>query len=562
MPQTAPKDLRIIRVLKSSPAIAALVAFTVSTLVLLDWAVPGELRHLLQPGEFPILPTGAVALMLVSASMWLQRSRTPERGQSTLAQALAAAALAICLISIIEWIADIDVRLDTLFFQGALRAHGLSNGRMPLNTAIVLSFECAGLLSLKHDRNNNRYKAQMFAFAGLLVSIVALAGYIFGVPQLYSLAPGSGMAMPMSVLNVLLCFGVLMAWPERGLPAIIVDEGAAGILARRMIPAAVVIPLLFGWLRLRGERLGYVTLPFGVSMYAVADMVAIVAIVGWSARVVRRTDLERNRLLVSEQHARESAELARSEAEHARLEAERANSAKSEFLAVMSHELRTPLTAIIGYEELLSDGITGPVTDPQKTQLGRIKASAGHLLELIDQILTFSRVEVGREQVSVSDGELTDLLRAAAQIVEPMVAAKKISLTVNLPDTPVRMHTDMGKVRQIVINLLGNAVKFTDRGGITLRAEQKNGTVAVDVIDTGIGIPSEFFDQVFEPFWQVEQPITRTVGGTGLGLSVSRRLARLLGGDIKVSSTVGEGSHFTVVFPVNYPGNKSSRSVS
>jgi signal transduction histidine kinase len=222
----------------------------------------------------------------------------------------------------------------------------------------------------------------------------------------------------------------------------------------------------------------------------------------------------------------------------------------------MSHELRTPLTAIIGYEELLSDGITGPVTDAQKSQLGRIKASAGHLLELIDQILGFARADVGREKVNVQEVKLTEMLRSAASFVEPMAATQNISLTIKLPDEEILLRTDAGKVMQIVVNLLGNAVKFTDRGGVTLRAESKNGAAIVDVIDTGVGIAPEHIEQVFEPFWQVEQAITRRTGGTGLGLSVSRRLALMLGGDVTVSSTVGEGSRFTLILPLDAKANQ------
>jgi signal transduction histidine kinase len=417
-----------------------------------------------------------------------------------------------------------------------------------------------GLLLLPNDRRDGRYKAQMFAFAGILISTMALAGYLFDVPVLYSPTPGMGMALFTALLHVILCFGLLMAQTDRGLPAILIDEGAAGILARRIMPPAVLIPLTFGWLRLHGEDAGYFNTRFGVSLYAVADMAAILALVGWSARVVRLTDVSRNRLLLLEQDARAGAELARSEAEHARAEAERANAAKSEFLAVMSHELRTPLTAIIGYEELLSDGITGPVNEAQKSQLGRIKASAGHLLELSDQILGFARADMGREKVNVQEVRLTEMLRSAAGFVEPMAAAKKISLTIKLPSEEIVLKTDPGKVMQIVVNLLGNAVKFTDRGGVTLRAESKNGAAIVDVIDTGVGIAPEHIEQVFEPFWQVEQAITRRTGGTGLGLSVSRRLALLLKGDVTVSSTVGEGSKFTLILPLNPDAVENQRT--
>ena len=548
------KDQRIIRLLKLAPAGAAVVALIIAIAVLVDWMLPGDVARLIQPGEFAMLPWAAICVMLVAGSLLLQRNHQPGKTAQTIALVLAGLAALLSATFLVEWITGWNLGLDTLLFYDRVPASGHPHpGRIANNSAAAFLFESTALLLLPDDRKKNRYKAQMLAFAGFFVATLALAGYLFRVPELYSFVPGVGMALFTALLHLLVCCGILMAQPIRGFAAILVDDGAAGILARRILPPAALIPLMFGWLRLYGEDAGYFSTRFGVSLYAVADMLAILALVGWSARVVRHTDASRNQLLLLEQDARAGAELARSEAEHARAEAERANNAKSEFLAVMSHELRTPLTAIIGYEELLSDGITGPVTEAQKSQLGRIKASAGHLLELIDQILGFARADVGREKINVQDVRLTEMLRSAASFVEPMAAAKKISLTIKLPEQEIVLRSDPGKVMQIVVNLLGNAVKFTDRGGVTLRAESKNGSAIVDVIDTGVGIAPEHIEQVFEPFWQVEQAITRRTGGTGLGLSVSRRLALMLGGDVTVSSTVGEGSRFTLVLPLELP---------
>lgn len=226
-----------------------------------------------------------------------------------------------------------------------------------------------------------------------------------------------------------------------------------------------------------------------------------------------------------------------------------ANDAKSTFLASMSHELRTPLTAIIGYEELLADGITGPVTEPQRLQLGRIKASATHLLGLIDEILTFSRVEAGSEHADMDVVAVRTVLEDAASLVAPLVTDRGLSLRVEMPDDAPCICTDAQKLRQILVNLLSNATKFTERGGITLSARRSKCQVHFCVRDTGIGIPPQHLQQIFEPFWQVDQRANRRVGGTGLGLTVSRRLAQLIGGDLSVESHVGTGSTFTLQLP-------------
>ena len=229
-----------------------------------------------------------------------------------------------------------------------------------------------------------------------------------------------------------------------------------------------------------------------------------------------------------------------------------ANRAKSDFLAAMSHELRTPIGAMSSYAGLLADGLFGPVGEQQQKQLLRIKTIAGHLLGIVEQILTAARVEAGREQVTLSNVDGIALVREAILAIEPQVAEKGLVLAVELPAGPIAMHTDEVKVRQIVINLLGNAVKFTSAGSITIRVEQPDAaSVALHIADTGIGIGPHDIERIFEPFVQANRSSNRPHEGTGLGLSVSRELARLLGGDLTVKSEFGVGSVFTAVLPVD-----------
>jgi signal transduction histidine kinase len=226
-----------------------------------------------------------------------------------------------------------------------------------------------------------------------------------------------------------------------------------------------------------------------------------------------------------------------------------ADRAKADFLAVMSHELRTPLTAIVGYTDLLSSGISGPLTAKQKEQLERISTSSNHLRALIDDVLTFSRLELGREDVRSAPSDLGMLVREVAAIAEPLVKGKGLDLLVAVPNQPTPLETDPKMLRQILLNLVSNAVKFTDHGEIELTARSEDGQMILQVRDTGIGIAAAHLDKIFEPFWQAEQGPTRAAGGAGLGLSVSRRLARLLGGDLIVESETGKGSVFTTRLP-------------
>ena len=225
-----------------------------------------------------------------------------------------------------------------------------------------------------------------------------------------------------------------------------------------------------------------------------------------------------------------------------------ASEAKSAFLATMSHELRTPLNAIIGYQSLLQEGIEGQLNDGQLSQLNRIRASADHLLGLIDEVLTFSRVEAGKEVVHREDSDLHAIVKAAVAMVTPLAESKGLGLRAEGDDA--RLFTDAGKVRQILLNLLSNAIKFSDGGEVVVRSRVEGKAVEVSIIDDGIGIAHENIEKIFDPFWQVEQRSTRKVGGTGLGLSVSRSLARLIGGEIAVETKFGKGSTFTLTLPV------------
>jgi signal transduction histidine kinase len=240
------------------------------------------------------------------------------------------------------------------------------------------------------------------------------------------------------------------------------------------------------------------------------------------------------------------------EAVRAHEAAQHANSAKSEFLATMSHELRTPLNAVVGYADLLDAGVAGDLNDEQRSQLSRIRSSADHLRGIIDEILLFARIEAGKERLQYAEVELSALLRGVSELMQPAAAAKGLPLIIDAADDVV-ITTDPARLRQILLNLVSNAVKFADAGAITIRQEVHGEGVRIAVVDAGVGIEAEHLDSIFEPFWQVDRGPTREAGGTGLGLTVTQRLARLLGGDISVCSVPGEGSTFTVRLPLRPP---------
>jgi signal transduction histidine kinase len=234
----------------------------------------------------------------------------------------------------------------------------------------------------------------------------------------------------------------------------------------------------------------------------------------------------------------------------ARHQAEEANHAKSEFLAMMSHELRTPLNAIGGYAQLLEMGVRGPVTPEQREDLERIERSQRHLLGLINDVLNFAKLEAGRVQFVIDRVPMHDILLGVEALVLPQLRAKGLRYADAGDCGDIAVHADEEKTRQVLINLLSNAIKFTPAGGeVRLECAVDDEWIHTTVSDSGVGIPADRLDAIFEPFVQVDRGLTSRQEGTGLGLAISRDLARHMGGDLTATSTAGVGSSFTLTLP-------------
>jgi signal transduction histidine kinase len=240
----------------------------------------------------------------------------------------------------------------------------------------------------------------------------------------------------------------------------------------------------------------------------------------------------------------------------AREQAERANRSKANFLTMISHELRTPMNAVIGYSELIRQGLDGPVTARQTDHLERMESSGAHLLDLIEELLGYARLEAGRDAVQPEPVQLLETIESALDLIRPLADKKGLRIRVERPEEPVELFTDTRKLRQILVNVLANAVKFTEDGEVVLivHVEGKDALVKIifEVTDSGQGMSLDAQAHLFDAFWQ-RDPTSALSGGTGLGLPIARQLARLLGGDVKlVKSAEGVGSTFVVSLPVHY----------
>ncbi|HEY6825402.1 MAG TPA: HAMP domain-containing sensor histidine kinase [Gemmatimonadaceae bacterium] len=521
--------------------VAAIVAGAIGLLGLAAWMLDPDTMRREVVGGLSMSPNTALTFVIASASLWIKRR--PRAGTSWLhivALALGAVVLLLGGFSFAERAFDLHLGIGRILFANRLGAlPDLSSSGMATNSAVAFMLAGAALLALDMPFRWWGQTAQWLATAGLLIASAAIVGYLYDVRALYQVDSVAAMAVSSAVALFALHAGLLFARSAKTWPGVLLAEDAGGGLARRLLIAVSAVPLALGWLLIHLNKDALASREAGVALLVVALTAVLMMVVIRAAAAVRAGEAEIQGLLEREADAR--------------LQAERANNAKNDFLAVMSHELRTPLNAIIGYSSLMAEGIPDEPTKAQHRQLERIHASAKHLLTLIEQVLTLSRMEL-QEQPAFSPVRVAELAEDSAAMVAPQAREKQIDLTVVVEDDALIIDTDEAKLRQALVNLMGNAVKFTDAGYVRLRVSRPadEDRVRFTVEDSGPGIPAEYLERIFDAFWQIDQSASRRAGGVGLGLHVTRGIVRSLGGDISVHSTPAQGSAFTIRLPVQH----------
>jgi signal transduction histidine kinase/CheY-like chemotaxis protein len=522
-----------------APRIAGILAILIGLIVLTGWAADLEPLKRLAPSLVAMNPTTACCFVMSGIALILIHRRTDALPVRIAIDCLAGIIGGIGIVKFIDLMAGVDSGIDRMVFASKLIGpQSLNINSMAPNTALNMAL--TGIAIFCASRRHPRLVtiSQICTLLTVLLASMAVIGYAYGAFGFYRFRSYFPMALHTAIAFIIVSIGLLATHPRHGIMAIITSPYLGGITARVLVPGLIITPFVLGLLWLIGLRTESFDPIAAVALFVTGNITVLVAIVLEAGRRLNRTSASlANRSIALEEANRI---------------AYAAGQAKSDFLANMSHEIRTPMNGVVGMLEVLE---YTSLTDEQNRIVATIRGSARSLLEVINDILDFSKIEAGHLKVEIIATDLVEIMESTTRLFLGAAAAKGLGVRCFVgPSIRGRFMTDPVRVRQILSNLVSNAVKFTREGGVTLTAEsiaQDDGPPLIRIIvaDTGIGISPEAQTRLFRPFVQADETTARKYGGTGLGLSICLRLADLLGGEITLQSAEGTGTRVTLTLP-------------
>lgn len=520
------------RIAAIAPA-GGIAAIGIAVLVLTGWIFDVALLKQFVPGTPSMKVISALAFVLAGAALVCTADAASDRRTRPIARLCAALVAALGAIALCEYAFGADLGIDNLLIPEAPEASQTPfPGRMALPTAIDFVLVGAALLFLDTETAPGYNRAQVCALAAAAISFLVLVGYLYGVPSLYIPQLPLWMAVPTATAFLVLSAGIMCARAHSGFMRVLTGTGGGGVVARRLIPPALVVPVLFGWLRLLGERAGHYGMEFGLSIMVVMSATVLTAIVWFAARLGYSIDVERENTarLLEQRVAARTAELAGANRE---LEA---------FSYTVSHDLRAPLRHLEGFAKLLGNRLGDDIDPKAAHYLDMIKEATADMEEMVEDLLAFSRTAL--EPLNARSVDLAELVREAHNELREEALGRKIDWQIG--PLPAVMG-DPKLLQHVVVNLLANAVKYTaprEQAQIAVEARPAGADeVVVSVRDNGVGFDPTYADRLFGVFERLHS--ADDFDGTGVGLATVRRIVERHGGRVWAEGEIDRGATFS-----------------
>ncbi len=514
----------------------ALSVTMVGSIVLFGgWVAGIEPLKGLFPGFATMKANTALCFALAGLAIVVANRAESQRGR-TATILLAIPVLLVATISLAQYAWSADLGIDEVIVRDM--ASMQNPGRMSRATATGFFLLAVAILSMWHRARWAAFIFEAAKIAGFLIAALALVTYVYEAQSLYRVAFFSSMALHTAASFAAAFVALFCATPSRGLTAILIAENAGGVVARRLIPAVFFVPVTVGYLIQLGLTQSLYGNNFGLSLFTVANIVLLFAIVLWTAIQLSKSDQQRR---LMENDLREAKE-----------NAERANHAKSEFIAHMSHDLRTPLNAVIGFSELLTKQSFGPLGNGRYLEYAHaIHKSGSSLLTQVTRVLDLKKIEEGVMDLDELPCSIAEIAADVLREVENRLAQSGHLLVIDIPAGLPHVRGDAGLIQRIVANLVDNSLKYTDPGTVAIRAKiEPDGRMAISIADKGAGLPPAVLAASFEPFKRGRALIANDgTSSAGLGLSIVKGLMDLHDGEIRLESRTGRGTTAVLLFP-------------
>jgi len=531
--RTPPSNPRLVSSLQSASRAVGAAIILVACLVLAEWTLDITVLKSGWLGQAAMEASTAVAFLLGGVSLWLLRKGQPYEWTRRIAQVTALTVAMLGLLTLGEYLFGWDISIDQLLFREPPLAVGTSQpGRMAFATAV--SFLLLGLALLFLSSRRGHLAAHFLTLAVALGSFMAATGHVSGGKLLYGTAPFLTMELPTALALTFLCVSVLFARPDHGLMEVVTTDGSAGVMARRLLPPALIMPAVLGWLILAGRRAGLYGTEIGFSILVLSGIVFPVALIWWSARSLYRMDMERKR-----GERRVSDNTAQLLAVNKELEA---------FSYSVSHDLRAPIRAIDGFSRVLLEEYSTHLAEEGQRLLGIIRTNTKQMGRLIDDLLAFSRIS--RKELERSYIDMAGLARSVMYELRQLEPDRPVAVTIR---PLAAAQGDHAMIRQVFANLISNALKFTRRQptpAIEIGSHPEGNENVYFVRDNGVGFDMQYAHKLFGVFQRLHSQ--EDFEGSGVGLALVRRILHRHGGRVWAQGKVNEGA--TVYFTLPRDG--------